>query len=145
MKVVGTTTGTPATGYGTVSDIVSTHSLQFKETDNAMDLAIELVTSHLSGAPVVGNAYEYVGFINEGDIIRAIDGAVDLKNVTAHEIMNTAFIGVEEGASLACVNEAFEKGLHVLPIVQNGRVLRCITRHDVLRARLGLGPTIDQA
>jgi predicted transcriptional regulator len=144
MKVVGTTTGTPASGYRTVSDIVSTHNLQFRETDNAMDLAIELVSSHLAGAPVVGEAYEYLGFINEGDLIRAIDAGIDLKNVTAHEIMNTAFMGVEEGTSLSCVNEVFEQGLHVLPIVQNGRVLRCITRHDVLRARLGLGPTIDQ-
>lgn len=144
MKVVGTTTGTPAAGYGKVSDITSTHTLQFRETDNAMDLAIQLVSSHLPGAPVVGDAYEYVGFINEGDIIRAIDAGIDLKNVTAHEIMNTAFIGVEEGASLSCVNEAFEQGLQILPIVQNGRVVRCVTRHDVLRARLGLGPTIDQ-
>ncbi len=144
MKVVGTTTGTPAAGYRTVSDIVSTHSLTFRETDNAMDLAIELVSSHIPGAPVVGDAYEYLGFINEGDLIRAIDAGIDLKNSTAREIMNVAFIGVEEGASLSCVNQMFEQGLHILPIVQNGRVLRCITRHDILRARLGLGPTVDQ-
>lgn len=144
MKVVGTTTGTPAAGYRTVSDIVSTHALTFRETDNAMDLAIELVTSHLPGAPVVGDAYEYLGFINEGDLIRAIDGGIDLRNSTAREIMNVAFIGVEEGASLSCVNDLFEQGLQIIPIVQNGRVLRCITRHDILRARLGLGPTIDQ-
>jgi predicted transcriptional regulator len=144
MKVVGTTTGTPAAGYRTVSDIVSTHTLTFRETDNAMDLAIELVTSHLPGAPVVGEAYEYLGFINEGDLIRAIDAGIDLKNSTAREIMNVAFIGVEEGASLSCVNDLFEQGLQIIPIVQNGRVLRCVTRHDILRARLGLGPTIDQ-
>jgi predicted transcriptional regulator len=144
MEVVGTTTGTPAAGYGTVSDIVSTHSLRFRETDNAMDLAIELVSSHVAGAPVVGDAYEYVGFISEGDIVRAIDGGIDLKDVTAHDIMNASSIGVEEGAPLSCVNEAFESGIQILPVVQNGRVSRCITRHDVLRARLGLGPTIDE-
>ncbi len=144
MKVVGTTTGTPAAGYRTVSDIVSTHTLTFRETDNAMDLAIELVSSHVPGAPVVGEAYEYLGFINEGDLIRAIDAGIDLRTSTAREIMNIAFIGVEEGAALSCVNDLFEQGLQIIPIVQNGRVLRCITRHDILRARLGLGPTIDQ-
>ena len=66
-----------------------------------------------------------------------------MKNVTAHKIMNTAFIGVEEGASLGCTNEVFEQGLQILPVVLDGRVIRCITRHDVLRARAGLGPTID--
>ena len=65
MKVVGTTAGTPAVPK--VSDIVSTHDLRFRETDNAMELAIELVSSHLPGAPVVGKEDEYVGFINEGD------------------------------------------------------------------------------
>ena len=63
---------------------------------------------------------------------------------TAHEIMSKAFIGVEEGASLGCADEVLEQGLQILPVVRDGRVIRCITRHDVLRARLGLGPTIDE-
>lgn len=144
MEVVGTKTGTPAGGFSTVSDITSTHNVQFQETDNAMDLAIELVSSHVPGAPVVKEGGRYVGFINEGDLIRAIDAGVDLKNVTAHEIMNENFLGVQEGTSLSCVNELFERGLQILPIVDDGRVVRCITRHDMLRARLGLGPSIDE-
>ncbi len=144
MEVVGTSAGAPATGYSTVSDIVSTHTLTFRPNDNAMDVAIRLVSAHTPAAPVVGDAYEFVGFISEGDVIRAMEAGADLKKATARDIMNSIFIGVEEGTALSCVTRMFEQGIQVLPVVQDGKVVRSITRHDVLRARLGLGPTMEQ-
>jgi predicted transcriptional regulator len=92
----------------------------------------------------VGEDYEFVGFISEGDVIRALEAGVDLNRATARDIMNTAFVGVEETTSLASVSRLFEMGFQMLPVVQDGKVVRSITRHDVLRARLGLGPTIDE-
>jgi hypothetical protein len=38
----------------------------------------------------------------------------------------------------------FEMGFRILPVIQDGKVTRSITRHDLLRARLGLGPSIDE-
>ena len=93
----------------------------------------------------VGNDYEFLGFINEGDIIRAIDKGLDLKQVKAQDIMNSAFVGVKEDTSLACVARMFEMGFQILPVVQDGKVVRSITRHDLLRAQLGLGPSVDEA
>lgn len=57
--------------------IVGTTVRSSKPGDSAMDVAIGMVTSHVGGAPVVANDYEFLGFINEGDIIRAIDRGVD--------------------------------------------------------------------
>ena len=85
--------GTPAEGYRVVADIVSTNMLQFNPTDNAMDVAIEIVSSHSGGGPVVGSENEFLGFISDGDVIRALERGVDLQGATAQEIMNSAFIG----------------------------------------------------
>ena len=37
-----------------------------------------------------------------------------------------------------------EMGFQILPVVQDGKVTRSITRHDLLRAVLGIGPTIEE-
>ena len=144
MDVVTKVEGTPARGYRFVRDIVASNSRQFDPRDSAMDVAIEMVSSHTGGAPVVGKDYEFLGFINEGDIIRAVDAGIDLKTATASDIMNTAFIGVKEDTSLSCVSRMFEMGFQILPVVQDGKVTRSITRHDLLRALLGIGPTIEE-
>ena len=127
-----------------VADIVATNMLQFNPTDNAMDVAIEMVTSHSDGGPVVGSENEFLGFISEGDVIRALEGGVNLQGATAQDIMNSTFIGVTEDATLSPVARMFEMGFSILPVVKNGKVPRSVTRHDYLRARLGIGPGIDE-
>ena len=144
MKVVTDVAGNPAEGYRVVGDIVGTTVRPFNPDDNAMDVAIEMVTSHVGGTPVVGKDYEFLGFINEGDIIRAIDKGMDLKQAKARDIMNSAFVGVKEETTLDCVARMFEMGFQILPVVQEGKVVRSITRHDLLRAQLGLGPSVDK-
>ena len=144
MKVVTDVAGNPAEGYRVVGDIVGTTVRPFNPDDNAMDVAIEMVTSHVGGTPVVGKDYEFLGFINEGDIIRAIDKGMDLKQAKARDIMNSAFVGVKEETTLDCVARMFEMGFQILPVVQEGKVVRSITRHDLLRAQLGLGPSVDE-
>ena len=136
--------GTPAGGYRVVADIVATNMLQFAATDNAMDVAIDIVASHSGGGPVVGTQHEFLGFINEGDIIRALEGGIDLQHSTTQDIMNTAFIGVTDDTKLSSVARMFEMGFRILPVVKDGKVTRSVTRHDYLRARLGIGPGIDE-
>ena len=50
MKVITGVAGNPAEGYHVVGDIVGTTIRQFKPEDSAMDVAIEMVTSHVGGA-----------------------------------------------------------------------------------------------
>ncbi len=49
MKVVTNVPGTPAGGYRFVSDIMATNSRQFKPTESAMDVAIDMVSSGAGG------------------------------------------------------------------------------------------------
>lgn len=145
MNTVTNVAGAPAGGYKVVADIVATNTRQFKPTESAIDVAIDMVSTGVGGGPVVGDKNEFLGFINEGDVIRAMESGIDLKKASASDIMNTAFIGVKEDTTLDCVARMFEMGFQILPVVQDGRVTRSITRHDLLRARLGLGPSIDEA
>ena len=144
MKVVTNVEGTPAGGYKVVSDIVATNNRSYKPAESAMDVAIDMVSSGVGGGPVIGEDYEFLGFINEGDLIRAIDSGLDLNKARASDVMNTAFIGVREDTSLSSVSRMFEMGFQILPVVQDGKFTRSITRHDLLRARLGLGPSIEE-
>ena len=136
--------GTPAGGYHRVADIVATNNLKFRPGDNALDVAIEIVSTHAGGGPVVGADNEFLGFINEGDLIRALERGIDLTRATAEQIMNTSFIGVTETTPLSSVADMFQMGFRILPVVQDGKVVRSITRHDLLRARLGIGPSIEE-
>lgn len=136
--------GTPAGGYRVVGEIVATNMLRFSPGDNAMDVAIEILSSHSGGGPVAGLENEFLGFVDEGDIIRALERGVDLQRATAEDIMNTAFVGVTEDSTLTSVARMFEMGFRILPVVKDGKVTRSVTRHDFLRARLGIGPGIDE-
>lgn len=136
--------GTPAEGYRVVADIVATNTLQFNPTDNAMDVAIDIISSHSGGGPVVGSENEFLGFISEGDLIRALEGGIDLQRATAQDIMNSAFVAVTEDTELTSVARMFEMGLRILPVVKDGKVTHSVTRHDYLRARLGIGPGIEE-
>lgn len=57
MKVVTNPAGTPASGYRVVGDINATNSRQFRPTENAMDVAIDIV-SNRAGGPAVGEDCE---------------------------------------------------------------------------------------
>lgn len=79
MKVVTNAPGTPAGGFRLVSDIIATNSRQFKPSESALDVAIDMVSSGAGGGPVVGEDYQFLGFISEGDVIRAMEAGIDLK------------------------------------------------------------------
>jgi CBS domain-containing protein len=60
--------GVPVGGLKTVRQIVGTNSLMFRTSQNGLAIALELLSTHTPGAPVVDNKGKYVGFINEFDV-----------------------------------------------------------------------------
>jgi hypothetical protein len=60
--------GVPAGGLKTVGQIVATNTLTFRTGQNGMAIAVELLSTHTAGAPVVGDQGRYMGFINEFDV-----------------------------------------------------------------------------
>lgn len=132
--------GIPAGGFKTVGQLVGTNKLCFRIDQNAEDIAVELLSTHMSGAPVVDTDSRLVGFISEVDLLRACESKKDLTRLMASEIMTKNPVTVHEYTAIA---EAFRimKDNHWLnlPVEKDGVVKYSVTRHDLLRAYTGIG------
>lgn len=64
--------GIPAGGFRTVGQIVGTNELRFQPGQSAMDVAGDLLSTHTTGGPVVTDDGQFIGFISEYDLLRAL-------------------------------------------------------------------------
>ncbi|MBS0169574.1 MAG: CBS domain-containing protein [Nitrospira sp.] len=136
--------GIPAGGFKNIGQIVGTNEVRFHAEQSGLAVAVELLSSHVSGAPVVDGNGLFVGFISEFDLLGAIESGQDLNRVTASQIMNKNHFVVEASTTIAdAITLMKEKHLLILPVVKQGKVLYSVTRHDLLRARIGLGLDIE--
>ncbi|MDN5943261.1 MAG: hypothetical protein L0H94_15385 [Nitrospira sp.] len=79
--------GVPAGGLKTVGQIVTTNALTFQADQDGLTIAVALVSSHTTGAPVVDRQGKYLGFINDFNVIWALEAGKDLSKITAEEIL----------------------------------------------------------
>lgn len=136
--------GVPVGGFKTVGQIHPTNDLVFRRNQNAMGIAVELLTEHTPGAPVINEQGEFIGFISEFDILRALEAKRDLNQLTAGDVMAKDHIAVTEDTSIdEAVKLMEEKRLLNLPVKKNRKVAYSVTRHDLLRAWIGLGVSIE--
>jgi CBS domain-containing protein len=134
--------GVPAGGIRTVGQIRGTNDLILHVGQNGMAVALELLASHTPGAPVVDDQNQFVGFISEFDVLRALEAGKNLSTLAAEHIMVRDRIAVTADTTLKeAVRLMEEKRLLNLPVVQDGKVIYSVTRHDLLRAWIGLGTT----
>ncbi len=109
-----------------------------------MGVAVELLSTHTPGAPVVDESGEFIGFVSEFDLLRALEAKKDLNKLTAGDVMAKDRISVTADTSVdEAVKLMEEKRLLNLPVKVNGKVAYSITRHDLLRAWIGLGIDIE--
>ena len=136
--------GVPVGGFKTVGQIHATNTLVFPRSQNAMGVAVELLSTHTSGAPVVDERGEFIGFVSEFDILRVLEAKKDLNQLTAEDVMAKEQISVTNETSIdEAVKIMEEKRLLNLPVKTHGKVTHSITRHDLLRAWIGLGMDIE--
>ena len=132
--------GVPLGGLRTIGQIDATNPLCFEENRNGMTVALDLLSTHTAGAPMVDGEGQYFGFINEMDVMRALDEGKDLNRLRATEMMRKDRLTVTEDAPITQAAKMMEKHCVIsLPVEQNGKVLYSVKRHDLLRARIGLG------
>ena len=65
--------GVPLGGLQTIGQIDATNPLSFEATRNGMAVALDLLSTHTAGGPVVDDHGTYLGFINEADVMHALD------------------------------------------------------------------------
>lgn len=145
MAMAGTTMeGVPSGGFKTLGEIDATNDLRFHVKRTAMEVALELLAAHASGAPVVDDQGGFMGFVSEFDLLRAIESGKDLNKVTADQLMSTSHFVANESTTIGdAIRIMSEKHLMNIPVVKQGEVAYSVTRHDLLRARIGLGPGIE--
>lgn len=136
--------GVPASGFKTVGQIVPTNELKFGRKLNALAAAVELLSHHTHGGPVVDEKNHFIGFISEFDVLRALEAGKDLNKVTVEDVMKKDHISIADTTSIKdAVHLMEEHRLLSLPVERNGEVLYTVTRHDLLRAWIGLGLGIE--
>jgi predicted transcriptional regulator len=136
--------GAPAGGFKTIGQIDGTNVLRFSAKQSGATIAVDLLSAHTSGAPVVDAEGKFIGFVSEVDLLGAIESGKDLSKVTADQLMNKDhFVAVESTTIADAIRLMKEKHLLNIPVVKQGKVAYSVTRHDLLRARIGLGPDIE--
>lgn len=132
--------GVQAGGIRTVGQIRATNTLIFHAGQNGMVVTLELLTTHTPGAPVVNDQSEFIGFISEFDVLCALKAGKDLSRLTAEDLMvHDRIVVTPETTIEEAVTIMEEKRLLNLPVKEDGRVVYSVTRHDLLRAWIGLG------
>lgn len=101
--------GVPAGGLKTVGQIIATNALTFQADQDGLAIAVALVSSHTPGAPVVDRQGKYLGFINEFDVMRALDADKDLSKMTAEEIMRKDRLIVTPSTKIADAAKRMEE------------------------------------
>jgi predicted transcriptional regulator len=134
------TTGVPVGGLKTVGQIVATNTLTFQAGQNGLAIAVELLSTHTAGAPVVDHEGKYLGFINEFDVMKALSLGRELSSLVAEDLMRIGPIAVHASTTIADAAQRMDEQCVLnLPVEKDGRVAYSVSRHDLLRAWIGLG------
>lgn len=136
--------GVPAGGFKTIGQIDGTNELRFHAKQDALAIAVELLSTHTSGTPVIDDEGKFIGFVSEFDLLDAIESGKDLSQVTADQLMNKDHFVADDSTTIAdAIRLMKEKHLLNIPVIKQGKVAYSVTRHDLLRVRIGLGPGIE--
>jgi CBS domain-containing protein len=132
--------GVPAGGFKKVGQLLGTNMLSFRTDQSAEEITVELLASHFSGAPVVNADGRLAGFISEFDILRAYETHGGLSGLKGSDIMTRDPITVSESTDIAeALRIMKENHWLTLPVEKDGVVQHSVTRHDLLRAYIGIG------
>ncbi|HEY6084695.1 MAG TPA: CBS domain-containing protein, partial [Nitrospira sp.] len=114
--------GVPAGGFTTIGQIDGTNEVHFRAKQSGLAVAVELLASHMSGAPVVDDEDKFMGFVSEFDILGAIESGKDLSKVTADQIMNKDHFVADESTTIsAAIRLMKEKHLLNMPVIKEGK------------------------
>jgi predicted transcriptional regulator len=130
----------PVGGLKTVGQFYATNPLMFYAGQDGQEIAMALCSTHTAGAPVVDANGKYLGFINEFDVMKMLDRGRDLSKLLAEQIMRRDRLVITQSTTIPDAAKMMERhGVVGLPVEVDSVVTYSVTRHDLLRARIGLG------
>ncbi|WP_161865187.1 MULTISPECIES: CBS domain-containing protein [Pseudomonas] len=120
-----------------VRDYMTRHLVTFRSDTDLFTAINRLLEHRISGAPVVDSQGHLIGLLSEGDCLRGILSGAYYEAVggTVSTYMTTAVETVSPEADIIELSERFLRGRRRrMPVIENGRLVGQISRHDVLRA-----------
>ena len=127
-------------GLRTIGQIAISHDLRFHTDQNGLDVAVQLLTTQIPGAPVVDAKGKFIGFISEFDVLTVLESGRDISQLAAKEIMVKDRVAISDSTTISEAAKIMkEKHLLMLPVEKDDLVTGCVTRHDLLRAWVALG------
>ncbi|MES2821565.1 MAG: CBS domain-containing protein [Pseudomonadota bacterium] len=120
-----------------VRDYMTRHLVTFRADTDLFTAINRLLEHRISGAPVVDGEGHLIGLLSEGDCLRGILSGTYYEAIggTVSAYMTTAVETISPEADIIEVSERFLHGRRRrMPVVEGGRLIGQISRHDVLRA-----------
>lgn len=131
--------------FTTVGELNFTNALRFSPDTPCMDIAIELLSSHMTGGPVVDGEGRFLGFVSEYDLLKALVSSKNLRIVTAQDIMaKEPFLIQDRTPIKEAIHMVLKNHLLNLCVEEQGCVTKTYTRHDLLRGYIGVDFGIDE-
>ena len=108
-------------------------------SSKATAVAMKLLLTSFQVMPVLDHSGQVIGKVTEMDLLKVLRTSNDLRGIRVSEIMATAPPVVTSDIPLERAIEILEANrLTQLPVMKNGRFIGSVTRHDLLRAWLGV-------
>jgi len=147
----------------TARDIMTKEVIIVQEDMTIETLGRIFIEKRISGAPVIDNKEKLVGIVTENDlvrknsrlhiptVVRIFDAFVPLGGTdrveeeirrmsasTVSEICTRTVVTVAPDATLQDVSSLmFEKGVHLIPVLDAGRIVGIIGKIDIIRGMFG--------
>ncbi|AVZ79232.1 CBS domain-containing protein [Zoogloeaceae bacteirum Par-f-2] len=120
-----------------VKDYMIGDHLAFRPHTNVLDAVHQLLHHQLSGAPVIDDDGQLVGFLSEKDCLRiALNSSYfDGRGGLVEDYMTRNVLSLQADANLVDAIELFiSRPFRCLPVVDGQRLIGQLSRRDVLRA-----------
>ncbi|MCO7225082.1 CBS domain-containing protein [Pleionea sp. CnH1-48] len=126
----------------TTRDYMTSSAITLKPAQDVLEAAETLLEYRLSGAPVVNEHAEVIGFLSEKDCLHTVLSAIyngDLGD-TVSDRMSKEVISVHPEDSIADVAEKFLKSTcRTFPVIEKNVLVGMISRNNILQALEKIG------
>jgi CBS domain-containing protein len=125
--------------FRTVGEIKITNIFSTTGDCPAYSVAEKLLSTSFQVIPVLDRNGRVIGKVTEMNLLKALKAGKDLKETQVGEIMSPAPPVISNAMPLEEAIEIIEaNNLSQLPVIKSGQFIGSITRHDLLRAWLGI-------
>ncbi len=110
-------------------------------TTRISDIAEKLYKNKITGVPIINEDKQVIGVVSERDICELILQGKELQYVQAEEVMARNVITADKNSFvIAAIKSIVENQIMRLPVVDDGKLIGIVTRHDLLKVITNKSP-----